>query len=89
MKQITVDCGNPHLGRPLTRGRGLKPSIGNAFLGGNKSPPHTGAWIETESAEYARATAASPPHTGAWIETKWLLSKPNQFRVAPSHGGVD
>ena len=33
--------------RPLTRGRGLKLSIVNTLLLWFRSPPYTGAWIET------------------------------------------
>ena len=35
------------IGRPLTRGRGLKHMHPEAYRQLKRSPPHAGAWIET------------------------------------------
>nr|CRH05237.1 conserved protein of unknown function [Candidatus Magnetococcus massalia] len=91
MKQIAgPEASVADVGRPLPRGRGLKPHVKGKWAQGKESPPPTGAWIETPSGDRViPELLVSPPPTGAWIETPSIWRGRTAPRVAPSHGGVD
>ena len=77
------------VGRPLPRGRGLKPKRLMERIKTWESPPTTGARIETSPRVAPSMSLLSPPTTGARIETR--RSSPGRARtcVAPYHGGAD
>ena len=48
--------------------RGLKFSVGQAFVSGLEVAPHWGAWIEIRRRAFRATASRVAPHWGAWIE---------------------
>ena len=77
-------------GRPLTRGRGLKPRGESAPESSARRPLTRGRGLKHHRLErICVGESGSPPHTGARIETVWSELAWVHRLVAPSHGGAD